>query len=82
MNDTINRSCEPTAGGDATGSGTPTPDSNHRRRARDQRGEGVISTAIAVLVVAFIGIGLWQGFDAMVDSASRRTRAQVDQIGR
>lgn len=53
-----------------------------QRRTRNQRGEGVISTAIAVLVVAFIGIGLWQGFDAMVDSASSRTRAQVDQIGR
>jgi len=53
-----------------------------RRRTRNQAGEGVISTAIAVLVVAFIGIGLWRGFDLMVNSASQRTRAQVEQIGR
>ncbi|MFM7509498.1 MAG: hypothetical protein ACKO5A_08115 [Actinomycetota bacterium] len=52
------------------------------RRRRNQRGEGVISTAIAVLVVAFIGIGLWRGFDAMVNSAYSRSRAKVDQIGR
>ena len=52
------------------------------RRTRSQAGEGVISTAIAVLVVAFIGIGLWRGFDLMVNSASQRTRAQVEQIGR
>ena len=52
------------------------------RRRRNQAGEGVISTAIAVLVVAFIGIGLWRGLDLMVNSASQRTRAQVEQIGR
>ena len=51
----------------------------HRRR--DERGEGVISTAIAVLIVAFLGIALWTGFDAMMDDATDRTRAQVEQIG-
>jgi hypothetical protein len=28
-------------------------------RARDERGEGVISAAIAVLVMAFIGVAIW-----------------------
>ncbi len=49
---------------------------------RDERGEGVISTAIAVLIVAFLGIALWQGFDGMVTSATTKTRAQLEQIGR
>ncbi len=47
----------------------------------DERGEGVISTAIAVLIVAFLGIALWTGFDGMMGDATDRTRAQVEQIG-
>lgn len=62
--------------------GEPAPNLPTRpRRRRDERGEGVISTAIAVLIVAFLGIGLWQGFQLMMDSATERTRAQVEQIG-
>jgi len=41
----------------------------------------VISTAIAVLIVAFLGIALWTGFEGMMNSATERTRAQVEQIG-
>lgn len=48
---------------------------------RSERGEGVISTAIAVLIVAFLGIALWTGFDAMMNDATDRTRDQVEQIG-
>lgn len=51
------------------------------RRARSERGEGVISTAIAVLIVAFLGIALWTGFNGMMNDATDRTRAQVEQIG-
>lgn len=58
---------------------SPTPDA--LAPARDERGEGVISTAIAVLIVAFLGIALWTGFDAMMNDATDRTRAQVEQIG-
>lgn len=47
----------------------------------DERGEGVISTAIAVLIIAFLGIALWAGFDTMMDSATDRTRDQIEQIG-
>ena len=56
----------------------------HRSRIgtrRSERGEGVISTAIAVLIVAFLGIALWTGFDSMMNSATERTRTQVEQIG-
>jgi hypothetical protein len=55
--------------------------SRHCRTCRGERAEGVISTAIAVLIVALLGIGLWKGFDVMMDSAADRTRAQVEQIG-
>ena len=58
---------------------SPTPESHPA--ARNERGEGVISTAIAVLIVAFLGIALWTGFDAMMNDATDRTRAQVEQIG-
>lgn len=51
------------------------------KRRRDERGEGVISTAIAVLIIAFLGIALWAGFDTMMDSATDRTRDQIEQIG-
>ena len=52
-----------------------------RTRPREERGEGVISTAIAVLIIAFLGIALWTGFDSMMSSATERTRTQVEQIG-
>ena len=38
-------------------------------------------TAIAVLIVAFLGIALWKGFDVMMNSATEKTRNQVEQIG-
>lgn len=53
-----------------------------RRRHRSERGEGVISTAIAVLVVAFLGVAMWVGFKAIFDDAATTTRTQVQQVGR
>jgi hypothetical protein len=35
---------------------------HHQPSAHDERGEGVISAAIAVLVMAFIGVGMWVAF--------------------
>lgn len=51
------------------------------RLARDQRGEGVISAAIAVLVMAFLGAAMWLAFDNVFTSTTDRTSAQVEQIG-
>ena len=62
-----------------TTSADPAPAPSAPRRP--ERGEGVISTAIAVLIVAFLGIALWTGFDGLMDDATDRTRAQVEQIG-
>ncbi len=67
-----------------TAAPTPTapPAAGRSRPRRSERGEGVISTAIAVLIVAFLGIALWRGFDGMVTGATDKTKAQVEQIGR
>lgn len=48
----------------------------------DDRGEGVISTAIAVLVMAFLGAAMWLGFNAIWGDAEQNIGSQVDQIGR
>lgn len=52
-----------------------------QRRFFGERAEGVISTAISVLIIAFLGIALWTGFNSMMNGATEKTRAQVEQIG-
>jgi ferric-dicitrate binding protein FerR (iron transport regulator) len=51
------------------------------RRRRDERGEGVISAAIAVLVMAFIGVGMWVAFNATFNNAAKTINNQVNCIG-
>lgn len=52
----------------------------HRLR-QSERGEGVISAAIAVLVMAFLGAAMWLAFKGMFQSTTEKTNRQVDQIG-
>jgi hypothetical protein len=52
-----------------------------RELHRDERGEGVISAAIAVLIMAFLGAAMWVGFNAIWDDAEENTRDQVQEIG-
>jgi type VI protein secretion system component VasF len=49
--------------------------------ARDEAGEGVISTAIAVLIMAALGAVMWVGFQAIWGNASSQTTNQINQIG-
>lgn len=51
-----------------------------RGRAHD-RGEGVISASIAVMVVAFLGALMWIGFQQMWERTEAKTSEQVDRIG-
>ena len=51
------------------------------RVIRDDRGEGVISAAIAVLVMAFLGAGMWVAFNTVFHHAADKTTQQVDIIG-
>lgn len=52
-----------------------------RRLHVDERGEGVISAAIAVLIMAFLGAAMWIAFDRIFGKTSDKTEKQVDQIG-
>ena len=54
-----------------------------RRRPRraDERGEGVISTAIAVLIMAFIGAAMWAVFNGVFTDAGATIEEQVSEIG-
>jgi len=50
-------------------------------RAAGDRGEGVISAAIAVLIMAFLGAAMWIGFHQMWKTTERTTNTKVEQIG-
>lgn len=54
---------------------------HQRIRRRDERGEGVISMAIAVLIVAFLGVAMWAGFQQIFADARDTTSRQVELIG-
>ncbi|HEV2758642.1 MAG TPA: hypothetical protein VGV86_03645 [Acidimicrobiales bacterium] len=47
----------------------------------DEAGEGVISTAIAVLIMAALGAVMWVGFQEIWGDASTQTTEQINQIG-
>lgn len=49
---------------------------------RDERGEGVVSSAIAVLIFAALGAVMWLGFKAIWGNASSQTTDQINQIGK
>ena len=50
-------------------------------RLQEERGEGVISMAIAVLIVAAIGLAMWFTFDRVFDNAGHKVEDNVNQIG-
>lgn len=52
-----------------------------RRRAHGDAGEGVISAAIAVLVMAGIGALMWLGFRTMWETTESNTNDKVAEIG-
>ncbi|MCU0310256.1 MAG: hypothetical protein MUE36_04850 [Acidimicrobiales bacterium] len=52
-----------------------------RRRCGGDWGEGVISAAIAVLIMAFLGAAMWVGFQQMWKSTEATTNDKIEQIG-
>lgn len=48
---------------------------------RGDRGEGVISTAIVVLITAFIGAAMWVAFTTIWGNAENDITNQVNSIG-
>jgi hypothetical protein len=53
-----------------------------RALRRDERGEGVISAAIAVLIMAGLGALMWIGFRSMWETTESNTNDKVAEIGR
>lgn len=49
--------------------------------ATDERGEGVVSSAIAVLIFAALGALMWVGFKSIWGDASSQTSTQIGKIG-
>lgn len=45
-----------------------------------ESGEGVISAAIAVLVMAFLGVLMWQLFQGTLTKANSNVNEQLDRI--
>jgi hypothetical protein len=52
-----------------------------RRLGADERGEGVISAAIAVLIMAFLGALMWVGFQSIWEDSEDNIRDQTGRIG-
>ena len=52
-----------------------------RQRLPEEIGEGVISTAIAVLIMALIGLAMWQLFNRVFTDAGTHIEDNVNQIG-
>lgn len=50
------------------------------RLIKDEAGEGVVSTAIAVLIMAVLGALMWVGFQAIWGHASAQTDSQITKI--
>ena len=61
--------------------GRQTVDERLGQARRNELGEGVISAAIAVLVIAIIGAAMYAAFNGMFTSASDKAKAKVDSIG-
>ena len=51
-----------------------------RVRMTPDRGEGVISTAIAVLIVALLGAAMWAAFQGIFNGATANIGSAVDSI--
>ncbi len=47
----------------------------------DDRGEGVISMAIAVLIVAFLGAAAWLAFKGLLEGTKEKAEAQIARVG-
>jgi hypothetical protein len=50
-------------------------------RSTDQRGEGVISVAVAVLIIALLGVVAYAAFKVIFDNAANTATEKINQIG-
>lgn len=52
-----------------------------RHTIRREEGEGVISTGIAVLIMALIGAAMWVAFSQVFEDTSTKVQDEVGTIG-
>lgn len=52
-----------------------------RHRLEGEVGEGVISAAIVVLIMAIIGAAMWAAFNTIWSNAESTIRSEVNSIG-
>ena len=50
-------------------------------QGRQERGEGVISAALVVLIIAFLAVAMWIAYKQMFDQAADATAKKVSEIG-
>ena len=48
---------------------------------RSEQGEGVVSLAIGVVIMAFLGVMLWVAFKATLGTATDNVNQQVAKLG-
>ena len=48
---------------------------------KQERGEGVISAALVVLIIAFLAVAMWAAYQNLFAHAAEVTTKQVDLIG-
>ena len=48
---------------------------------RSERGEGIVSVAIAVLIMAALGVVAYGAFDALFDNTTTAAENQISSIG-
>jgi hypothetical protein len=51
------------------------------QRCSDERGEGVISTALAVLIVAFLGLAAYKLFNTLIADSGAKAQTQINSYG-
>lgn len=51
------------------------------QRLRTDRGEGIVSVAIAVLIMAALGVVAYGAFDALFNNTTDAAETQISQIG-
>lgn len=50
-------------------------------KRHNERGEGVISLAIGVLIMAFLGAGMWIAFKTTMTDTQQQVDTQIQIIG-
>lgn len=66
----------------ALAAGATRKGARHDERDHNERGEGVISAAIAVLIIASLGALMWVGFKTLWENAEETTNSEIAKIGK